>query len=113
MRARFIAVVLVVVLLVGSWQAFGLGDIVHDPISYANALVILAQIIRNYEQLKAQYELQVWNSTPLPVDMGGAYRVPGAPWYGLQLPSDRFNRLSTWLQAVNAGGSAWDGYANA
>lgn len=113
MRKRFVAFGLYVVLLTGTWKALAFGQIVHDPISYANALIILAEIIKNYEQLKAQYELQVWNSTQLPVDMSGVYRVPSAAWYELQLPSDRFGRLSGWLQAVNAAGSAWDGYGAA
>src|SRR5438270_9929345 len=113
MRKHFMAFGLSLVLLTGTWKALAFGQIVHDPISYANALIILAEIIRNYEQLKAQYELQVWNSTQLPIDMSGVYRVPSAAWYELQLPSDRFGRLSGWLQAVNAAGSAWDGYSAA
>jgi len=113
MKKRLLAGALVVLLSFGSWRAFGFGSLVHDPISYANALLMLAEIIRNYEQLKAQYELQVWNSIPVPVDMSTVYRVPGAAWYELQLPSDRFGKLSTWLQAVNTAGSAWDGYGAA
>lgn len=112
-RKRLVAAILVVLVLLGSWQAFAFGDIVHDPISYANALLMLMQIIRSYEQLKADYDLDVWNSTPVPTDMGTAYRVPGVPWYELQLMSDRFGRLSGWLGAVNQAGSAWQGYGAA
>ena len=111
MKRPLMAAGLVVALSVGTWRTFAAGLPVHDNLSYLNALVMLAQIINNYEKLKEQYDLQVWNSTPVPVDMGMEYRVPDAPWYELALPSDRFGRLTTWLQAVNAAGSAWDGYA--
>lgn len=88
----------------------GVGDIVFDPISYANALVMLAELIKNYEQLKAQLDLQTWLSKMVPVDMSSRYRTVGTSWYGLQLPFDRFGNLSAWLQAVNEGGGAMAGY---
>jgi hypothetical protein len=109
---RVVLVVVLFLCLLGTKVASGLGIVVHDPLSYANALMMLAQIINNYEKLKEQYDLEVWESTLIPVDMM-AYSVPGVPWYEMSLPSDRFNRLSGWLQAVNAAGSAWDAYARA
>lgn len=91
----------------------GVGDIVHDPISYANALLMLVELIRNYEQLKLQYELQVWHSTTLPPELMINYQTPGAGWYRLETPSDQFSRLAEWLGAVNGYGSARGGYAAA
>lgn len=95
-----------------AFLAFG-ADIVHDPISYANALLMLAELIKNYEQLKAQLELQTWMSQTVPVDMSLRYRVLGTTWYGMQLPYDRFGNLSQWADAVNQGVSAGLGYDSA
>lgn len=113
-----IAAALLALLLVGCplWALFGIslgGEIVHDPISYANALLMLAELIKNYEQLKAQYDLQVWLSQVVPVDMSLRYRTVGTSWYGLQLPFDRFGNLAGWVQTVNQGGSAFGGYGTA
>lgn len=96
-----------------AFAIFGVGDIVHDPISYANALVMLAELVKSYEQVKAQLELQIWMSKTVPVDMSGRYRTIGSPWYGLQLPYDRFGNLQGWIQVVNQGGSAISGYGTA
>lgn len=117
MRKR-IAAVLLALLLVACplWAIFGIGlggEIVHDPISYANALLMLAELIKNYEQLKAQYDLQLWLSQMVPVDMALRYGTLGTAWYGLQLPFDRFGNLSGWVQTVNEGGSALGAYGTA
>lgn len=113
MGKKVLSAILVLVLTFSLWGAFGFGDIVHDPVSYANALLMLAELIRSYEQLKLQYELQVWHSTILPPEVMINYQTPGAGWYHLQTPSDQFSRLSEWLSAVNGYGSAWGGYAAA
>jgi len=111
MKRRIAVLVMTITLISFPLRAvFGVGDIVFDPISYANALVMLAELIKNYEQLKAQLDLQTWLSKTVPVDMGSRYRTIGTSWYGLQLPYDRFGNLSAWLQAVNQGGGAMAGY---
>jgi hypothetical protein len=109
-----VAFLIIAFLFATSLSGFlGMGDIVHDPISYANALLMLAELVRSYEQLKLQYELQVWHSTILPPELMINYHTPGAGWYRLETPSDQFSRLSEWLGAVNGYGSAWSGYAAA
>jgi hypothetical protein len=114
MKKRFAAALLALLLLASPALAiFGVGDIVYDPINYANALVMLAELIKNYEQLKAQFDLQFLMSKPVPVDMASQYRTVGAAWYGLQLPYDRFGNLNSWIQAVNQGGAAIGGYKQA
>jgi hypothetical protein len=114
MKKRIAAALMALVLIVVPAIAIdGVGDIVYDPINYANALVMLAELIKNYEQLKAQLELQNWMAKAVPVDMASRYRTFGTDWYGLQLPFDRFGNLSGWLQAVNQGGGAIAGYGGA
>lgn len=92
---------------------FGIGDIVFDPTSYANAILMLAELVKNYEQLKAQLDLQTLMATIVPVDMSSRYRTPGAPWQQMQLPYDRFGNLSAWAQQVNHGGSPSSAYDSA
>lgn len=114
MKRRLITVLLALLLIACPALAiFGIGDIVYDPISYANAVVMLGELVKSYEQLKAQLELQIAMAKTVPVDMVQRYRTMGATWYGLQLPYDRFGNLSGWLQAVNQGGSASAAYSKA
>jgi hypothetical protein len=114
MKKRIIAALMVVMLIIVPAIAIeGVGDIVYDPINYANALLMLAELIKNYEQLKSQLELQTWLSKIVPVNMAIRYRTLGADWYGLQLPYDRFGNLSGWIQAVNQSGGALAGYGGA
>lgn len=121
MKKRIAAALLALLLLVSPlWAIFGIsfgggggGDIVFDPTLYANAILMLAELIKNYEQLKAQYDLQVWLSQIVPVDMPSRYRTVESAWYGLQLPYDRFGNLSGWVQTVNSGGSGFGGYNTA
>src|SRR4051794_13458576 len=108
MKKRIAAALLALLLVVSPARAiFGVGDIVFDPTLYANAILLLAELIKNYEQVKAQYDLQVWLSQVVPVDMSSRYRTVGTAWYGLQLPYDRFGNLSGWVQTVNKGGSGF------
>src|SRR6266478_5575454 len=114
MKRRITSLVLALLLFILPAIAIdGVGDIVYDPINYANALLMLAELIKNYEQLKGQLELQTWLSKTVPVDMASRYRTIGTNWYGLQLPYDRFGNLGGWLQAVNQGGGALGGYGSA
>ena len=101
------------------WAIFGIsfggggGDIVHDPINYEELAIILAELIKSYEQLKALYDLQLNDLRIVPVDMLSRYQTLGASWYGLQLGADRFGNMGGWVQAVNGGGVALGGYASA
>lgn len=114
MKKRIAAALLALIVLAFPVLAFlGMGDIVHDPISYANALLMLAELIKSYEQLKAEFDLQVWMAKAVPVDMGLRYRTLSVPWYGLQLAYDRFGNLGGWLDAVNNAGDAFGGYGSA
>ena len=71
MNKRIVAVPLVLFMLAFLLQPIsGVGqEIVHDPTNYANALIMLAELIKSYEQLKAQYELEFNNLRVVPVDM--------------------------------------------
>jgi hypothetical protein len=112
---KLVVVILLLILLASPLLAiFGVGDIVHDPISYLNAVLMLQQLIQSYDQLKAQSELQAWMSQMVPVlSMAERYRTYGNSWYDLQIPFNRFGNLSGWLQAVNSGEGALDGYGRA
>ena len=91
----------------------GGGDIVFDPSVYGQAVLVVSELIKSYEEIKALYELEVWNLKMVPVDMARRYRTLGAAWYGLQLPFDRFGNLGGWLQVVNAGGPGFGAYGGA
>ena len=107
-----IAIALLVVMFLATplFAVFGIGDIVFDPTSYANAILMLAELVKNFEQLKAQFDLQTFLATVVPVDMSSRYRTPGATWQPLQIPYDRFGNLGPWVQGVNQGGSAQAAY---
>jgi hypothetical protein len=114
MKKRIAIVFFAVTLLAAPlFAVFGIGDIVFDPTSYANAILMLAELVKNYEQLKAQLDLQTFMATIVPVDMAARYRTPGVAWQQLQLPYDRFGNLSAWVQQVNQGGSARAAYDSA
>ena len=100
-------------LAVPALAIFGIGDIVFDPTSYANAILMLAELVKNYEELKAQLELEITMAKMVPVNMANRYRVLGTNWYGLKLPYDRFGNLNGWLDAVNRAGDARGGYDGA
>ncbi|MGA3008155.1 MAG: hypothetical protein ABSE59_09720 [Opitutaceae bacterium] len=114
MKNRIAVTLLVVILVAAPLQAlFGVGDIVFDPTSYANAILMMGQLVKSYEQLTAQFNLQTFLATAVPVDMGSRYRTPGAAWQQLQLPYDRFGNLTAWTQQVNQGGQASGAYNSA
>jgi type IV secretion system protein TrbJ len=114
MKKRFLALALGLIFFAAPlWALFGIGDIVFDPTSYANAILMLAELVKNYNQLQLQYELQSWLAKAVPVDMSTRYRTTSAAWYGLQVPSDQFGNLSSWVQEVNQGGHAQTAYNNA
>jgi len=114
MRKRITKALLAVMFLATPLLAvLGVGDIVFDPTSYANAILMLAELVKNYEQLKAQFDLQTFLATQVPVDMTARYRTPANAWQGLQPPYDRFSNLSAWTQEVNQGGQAINAYNSA
>jgi len=115
MKKKLVVVVLLLILMASPLLAiFGLGDIVHDPISYANALLMLQQLIQSYDELRAQSEIQIWMSHMVPVfSMAERYRTYGNTWYDLRVPFDRFGNVSAWLQAVNTGEGALGAYGGA
>src|SRR5262249_11953601 len=116
MKKRIIAaIVALCIIAYPAWAIFGIsfgggGDIVYDPTNYEELVVILAELVKSYEQLRAQYELELNNLRIVPVDMLSRYRTLEAAWYGLQLSADRFRNLGGWVQAVNNGGPAVGGY---
>ena len=112
-RRIVVALVALVLFALPALAIFGVGDIVYDPILYANAVVTLGEIVKSYEELAAQLDLQLRMAKTVPVDMYQRYRTLGTAWFGLQLPYDRFGNLSGWLQAVNSGGAALGGYNSA
>jgi hypothetical protein len=114
MKKRIAVALLVVILLAPPLHAvLGVGDIVFDPTSYANALLMMGELVKNYEQLTAQFNLQSFLATSVPVNMASSYQTPSAAWQNLQLPSDRFGNLSAWTQQVNQGGQAGSAYNSA
>jgi len=114
MKKRITVTLLVVILLAAPLRAlFGVGDIVFDPTSYANAVLMMGELVKSYEQLESQFNLQTFLATAVPVNMVSRYQTPAAAWQQLQLPYDRFGNLSAWTQEVNQGGQATGAYNNA
>ena len=123
MKKRLAAAALAAILLVLPLYAgiFGIdfggggggGDIVFDPQVFAQAVLVVSELVKSYEELKALYELQLWALKTVPVNMITRYRTVSAAWYGLQLPFDRFGNLGPWVQVVNSGGSGLGAYGTA
>lgn len=97
----------------------GIGDIVFDPSNYAQALERLAelksqysQLVQTYEMIQRQYEQMVWMAKRVPVDMSARYRALAGAWH-LSSAADTYGRAADWLSALNSGGSAASGYAEA
>jgi len=117
MKRKVVAALLaVVVLAVPAFAGlFGIdfgggGDIVFDPSVFGQAVLVVSELVKSYEELKALYELELANLRIVPVNMASRYRTFGASWYGLRLPFDRFGNLSSWIQVVNSGGSGLGAY---
>ena len=119
MKKRIAAALIAVLLCTSPLVAlFGIdfgggGDIVFDPSVYGQAVLVVSQLVKSYEELKALLDLQTWLAKVVPVNMSLRYQTIGTAWYGLSLPYDRFGNLSAWLQAVNQGGAAVSGYSSA
>jgi type IV secretion system protein TrbJ len=115
MMKKRIAVTTVAILLlaVPLHAVFGIGDVVFDPTSYANAVLMMGQLVKSYEQFQTQLNLQSFLSQVVPVDMGSRYRTPAASMQPLSVPYDRFGNLGAWVQQLNQGGSAGSAYNSA
>ncbi len=114
MKKRIIATAVAILLLAVPLHAvFGIGDIVFDPTSYDNAVLMMGQLVKNYEQLQAQSNLQTFLSRVVPVDMGSRYRTPATGLTQAGVPSDRFGNLGAWVQQLNQGGPAGSAYNGA
>jgi hypothetical protein len=114
MKKRIAVTLMAFILLAVPLQAIlGVGDIVFDPTSYANAILMMGQLVKTYEQVQAQFNLQSFLATAVPVNMSGRYQTASAPWQNLQVPYDRFGNLSAWSQQANQGGNASGAYQNA
>jgi hypothetical protein len=114
MKKRIVVTTFALMLLAVPLHAvFGIGDIVFDPTSYANAVLMMEQLVRSYEQLQAQFNLQTFLSQVIPVDMGSRYRTPAAAQQPASVPYDRFGNLGGWVQQLNQGGPAESAYNSA
>jgi hypothetical protein len=91
----------------------GIGDVVFDPTSYANAVLMFEQLVKSYDQLQTQFNLQSFLSQVVPVDMGSRYRTPAAGVPPLGATSDQFGNLAPWVQQLNQGGSPGSAYNSA
>ncbi len=114
MKKRIAVTSLAILLLAVPLQAvLGIGDVVFDPTSYANAVLMFEQLVKSYDQLQTQFNLQSFLSQVVPVDMGSRYRTPAAGLQPLGAPSDQFGNLGPWVQQLNQGGSAGSAYNSA
>ena len=114
MKKRIAVTTIAILLLAVPLQAvLGIGDVVFDPTSYANAVLMFEQLVKTYDQLQTQVNLQSFLSQVVPVDMGSRYRTPAAGVQPLGAPSDQFGTLGPWVQQLNQGGSAASAYNSA
>jgi len=108
-----VTTVAVLSLAVPLYAVFGIGDVVFDPTSYANAVLMFQQLVKSSEQVQSQFNLQSLMSQVVPVDMGSRYRTPAAGLQSLSVPYDRFGNLGAWTQQLNQGGAAGNAYNSA
>jgi type IV secretion system protein TrbJ len=114
MKKRIVVTTVALLLLsLPLYAVFGVGDVVFDPTAYANAELMMAQLVKSFEQAQAQFSLQSFLSQVVPVEMISRYRTPAAGVQPLSVPSDRFGNLGSWVQHLNQGGSAGSAYDSA
>jgi hypothetical protein len=114
MKKRTIVMLMLVTCLGGPLYAvLGIGDVVFDPTSYANAVLMMGELVKSYEQLRAGFNLQTFLATTVPVEMSSRYRMPRVTGQELNVPYDRFGNLGAWVQQINRGGQAQNAYSNA
>jgi len=90
--------------------------VVFDPTNYANAIEQLielqsqySQLVRTYQQIRAQYNHWVWMAQRLSSATVARYRAPAPTWRSL-VATDRYSTLGGWVAAVNSGVGVPDGY---
>lgn len=117
-RIRLI-LLLSVLLVVPAFALIGIGAIVFDPTSYANALQMFYemqaqynQLVRTYGQIKAEYEQMLLMARRVPVDMNARYRAAMSPWRILRA-SDTYGTTAAWVQSLNSGQSVSSAYQQA
>jgi len=108
MKRKIPAVLLVLILCVGTASAqFGFG-IVYDPTNYANALLRyaelgqqLVQLKNSYTQLVAQYNLALQMSRNLQT-MPARYQAQFSQWRNVT-SLNTFGNTGSWISGINSG----------
>src|SRR5260221_8220059 len=118
MQKKFLAVLVVLVLCVGSASAqFGSG-IVYDPTNYSNAVLRyqqlqqhLLQLQKTYAQTVTAYNLALQMSRNLH-NMPARYRAQFSNWRNVTA-TNTYGNTSGWLGGVNADLNVANGYLRA
>jgi hypothetical protein len=116
-RKKFVAVLLVAALCVGTASA-QFGGVVYDPTNYHNAVLRylqlqqhLAQLQRTYTQIVTTYNLALQMSRNLH-NMPARYRAQFSNWRNVTA-TNTYGNTSGWLGGVNANLNTIDGYLRA
>jgi len=111
---RFMTIVVLGLLINSALMAvLGVGDIVFDPTSYVEVVLVYEQLITTYEKIRAEYEHMLRMAQIVPVNMSARYRAALTPWTTSQPPSDLFGRNSGWVSAINSAGDVLGAYQRA
>ena len=106
MKRKFLAVLLVMGLCVGTASAqFGFG-IVYDPTNYANAVLRYSQLVQQlnelrqtYTQIVQQYNLAVQMARNLQ-NMPARYQAQFSQWRNVVAPNT-YGNTGTWVNGMN------------
>ena len=109
MRKKFLSVLLLTVLCVGTASAqFGFGGIVYDPTNYYNALLRyyqlqqhLLQLQKTYTQVVSAYNLALQMSRNLH-NMPARYRAQFSPWRNVTA-LNQYGNTTGWIDGANSG----------
>src|SRR6266436_1660844 len=115
MQKKFLAVLVVLVLCVGTASAqFGSG-IVYDPTNYSNAVLRyqqlqqhLLQLQKTYAQTVTAYNLALQMSRNLH-NMPARYRAQFSNWRNVTA-LNTYGNTAGWVNGANSGQAALDGY---
>jgi hypothetical protein len=98
---------------------FGIPTIVFDPDNLANAVLRyqelqrqLAELVLTYQQIRAEYQLLLYQSQLLPLNTSQRYRTLSLPWPPFAA-DDLFGTTQGWIAAANTGLQALAGYTRA
>ena len=93
--------------------------VVFDPTNFEMAVQHLAemieqytQLVRTYQQIRAQYDHWVWMAQRLSPSALARYRTVANTWRALAA-TNTYDTLGPWLSAVNTGSDALSGYRRA